>query len=231
MYNKKIIFTLFAALFFINTNAQDAAKALVLKVKEKLDKVNDYTATGNLKTDVAFLKIPVAKVNIYFKKPNRFKVTKLKGISIMPKGGMSINMQNLLMEKDFIAIDAGAGKVGNTVTKIIKLLPSGDGSDIVLTTLHIDEKNLLILKASTTTKENGSFDIEMTYGKYKDYGLADKTVFSFNTKDYKLPKGVTLEFDDGEKPDAAKLKNRKGTVVIKFDSYVINKGVPDAMFK
>ena len=34
-------------------------------------------------------------------------------------------------------------------------------------------------------------NLEMTYGKYAEYGLADKVIFSFNTKDYKLPKGVT----------------------------------------
>ena len=43
-------------LFFIGTNviAQDAL-SLVQKVKAKLDLVKDYTATGRLKTDVAFL--------------------------------------------------------------------------------------------------------------------------------------------------------------------------------
>ncbi len=226
----KKLFFLIAISLFTNLNAQDA-KDLVLKVKAKLDKVNDYQASGQLKTNVTFIKIPVATVNIYYKKPNKFKITKQKGISIMPKGGMSINMQSLLFDKDFVAIDAGPSKVGNIVTKTIKLLPVNDASDIVLTTLYIDEKNLIIIKASTTTKENGSYDIEMTYKNYIEFGLADKTIFSFNTKDYKLPKGVTLEFDDGEKPDANKMKNKKGTVEITFSKYVINKGIADELLK
>lgn len=32
----------------------------------------------------------------------------------------------------------------------------------------------------------------MSYGAFGQYGLPDKVVFSFNTKDYKLPKGITL---------------------------------------
>jgi outer membrane lipoprotein-sorting protein len=64
------------------------------------------------------------------------------------------------------------------------------------------------------------------------YGLPDKVVFSFNTKDYKLPKGITLEFDDNEKQltDAEKLKNKKGRVEITYTNYIINKGVSDSFF-
>ena len=42
---------------------------LVNKVKAKLDLVNDYTADGNLKTDVTFIKAPAGKVKVYFKSP------------------------------------------------------------------------------------------------------------------------------------------------------------------
>jgi hypothetical protein len=46
-----------------------------------------------------------------------------------------------------------------------------------------------------------------------------------------LPNGITLEFGD-EDPAAKQkaLKNKKGTVEITFNNYVINKGVSNAMF-
>ena len=70
----------------------------------------------------------------------------------------------------------------------------------------------------------------MTYGKYADVALPDKVVFSFNTKDYKLPKGVTLEFETGDTPKQ-NLKNNKGRVEIVYTSYIINKGIADSEFK
>jgi len=72
----------------------------------------------------------------------------------------------------------------------------------------------------------------MTYGKYAAYGLADKVNFSFNTKDYKLPKGITFDYDDGSKKNepADKMKNKKGKVEIVYSGYSINKGVPDSVF-
>ena len=99
--------------------------------------------------------------------------------------------------------------------------------------LYIDEKNFLIRKAKSTTRENGTYELEMTYGKYSDYGLADKIIFSFNTKEYKLPKGVTFDYDDGssKKQDNDKQKNKKGKIEIVYSSYTINKGFPDSFFE
>jgi hypothetical protein len=103
----------------------------------------------------------------------------------------------------------------------------------VLSTLYIDDSLLLIKKSKTTTKENGTYELEMTYGKYAVYGLADKVIFSFNSKDYKLPKGVTFDYDDGteKEQNADKLKNKKGKVEITYSDYIINKGVSDSVFQ
>ena len=206
--------------------------SLVQKVKAKLDLVNDYVADGRMKTDVTFIKAPVGNVKVYYKKPSKFKLKRDGGISILPKGGVSVNMGSIVSTNDFDVISAGEETIAGIKTKKVKLLPRNEASDVVLTTMYIDEANLLILKAVTTTKENGTYEIQMSYGKYKTYGLPDKVIFSFNTKDYKMPKGITMEFDDeSKKTEAEKLKNKKGNVEIVYTSYTINKGVDDSVFK
>jgi len=215
----------------LSAYAQDMMP-LIKKVKAKLDKVNDYTASGSMKTDIAFIKAPIGKVTMYYKKPNKFKLKKNGGISVLPKGGISMNMNNILSEKDFVAISAGKQMVGNFMTTVVKLIPTSEKSDVVLSTLYIDEVDSVIRKAVTTTKENGTYEIEMSYGKYLTYGLPSKLTFSFNTKDYKLPKGITMEFGDEDRPSKEeKLKQKKGKVEITYTSYAINQGVPDAVFK
>jgi outer membrane lipoprotein-sorting protein len=223
-----ILLTIPCSLF---TYAQDVT-VLINKVKEKLDKVNDYVASGVLKTDVAFIKAPVSKVTVYYKKPDRFKMIKSEGISILPKGGISVNIGSLISTDNFTALDAGEVVVNNIKTKVVKLLPNDQNSNVVLSTLYIDESSFLIYKAVTTTLENGTYELDMVYGKYADYGLPDKVNFSFNAKDYKLPKGLTLDFDENTKSsDAGSLKNKKGKVEVIYSSYVINKGVDDTVFK
>jgi outer membrane lipoprotein-sorting protein len=228
----KKIFIILLVVHYAQTGSAQDVTALINKIKIKLDKVNDYTATGVLKTDVAFIKAPVSKVIIYYKKPNNFRMVKNGGISVLPKGGVSVNMNNIIGTNNFTALDAGEAVINNIKTKVIKLLPNDENSSVVLSTLYIDEGKLLIDKAVTTTRENGTYEITMNYGKYADYGLPDKVEFSFNAKDYKLPKGITLDFDENTKPsDLDKLKNKKGKVEITYSSYTINKGVNDEVFK
>ena len=184
-----------------------------------------------MKTNVAFLKVPVANITVYFKKPNKLKLKSEKGVSFIPKGAVSINMNSLLESDRFTIIDAGTEKINNVMMRVAKLLPLDDNSDVVLSTVYIDPSNFVICKAKTTTRENGTYELVMTYGKYIAYGLPDRIVFSFNTRDYKLPKGVTFDFDDGsEKKKPEDLKNKKGKAEIDFNSYIINKGVSDNIF-
>jgi hypothetical protein len=93
-------------------------------------------------------------------------------------------------------------------------------------------KESLIEKAVTTTKENGTYTMLMNYGAYSKYGLPDQVIFEFNTKNYKLPKGITLEFEDESKPLSAaqQLKNKKGRIEISYKNYSVNKGIPAAIF-
>jgi hypothetical protein len=209
--------------------AQDV-NIVLQKVKEKLNQVNDYEANGRMKTNVIFLKVPVANVKIYYKKPDRLKIKNEKGISFIPKGAVSINLNNLLTGNSYTALDAGFIQSGNSRLRIIKLLPEDENSDVVLSTLYIDENNL-VRRSKTTTKENGSYELELNYGKYAVYALPDKVLFTFNTKDYQIPKGVTFDFNGGERKTDGKSKPKKGTIEIVFNSYSINKGLSEAVFK
>lgn len=216
-----------------SVTAQEDVNALIKKVSAKIDMVNNYEASGKMKTNVTFLKVPESVVKIYFKKPNKLKIKNEKGISFVPKGAVSINLSNIINGGKYTALDAGTDKIGNTVVRVVKLLPEDDNADVVLSTVYIDEANYIIRKAKTTTRENGSYQLEMTYSKYTAYGLPDKIIFTFNTKDYKLPKGVTFDFDDGKevkKTTPESLKKNQGMAEITFDSYSINKGVSDDVF-
>ncbi|HEX6428935.1 MAG TPA: hypothetical protein VF008_14665, partial [Niastella sp.] len=181
------------------TRAQDANE-LIKKVKEKLALVNDYQADGVMKTDVSFMKVPESKVTIYYKKPDKFKIKKQDGISIVPKGGGNINLAALFEGNNYTAVPAGKSTFNGAPVTIVKLLPLDEKSDVVVSTLYIDEKEALVKKAIITTRENGTYEMEMQYGKFISRGLPDTITFLFATKDYKLPKGLAFDYDAGEQP-------------------------------
>jgi len=226
---KLTVFIVGLLLIQFSVNAQ--SNALIERVTKKLNLVNDYVATGIMKTDVAFIKASLGKVKIYFKKPNLLKVKKEGGISLLPKGGVSVTINSLLNNKQYIAIESGVQVYKGKSLQAIKLIPTDDKLDWVISTLWIDPVDALVYKTFTTTKENGTYEITMEYGEYANFGLPSKVIFGFNTKDYKLPNGITLEFGDDDPAAKQKvLKQKKGTIEITYASYVINQGVSNSMF-
>lgn len=206
-----------------------SAADLLQKVRARLDQVNDYQAVGSMKTNVSFLKEPQAAVTVYFKKPDKLKIKNDKGISLVPKGAVTVSLNNLL-KGAYTVLDGGADTAHGQKARVIKLLPQDENADLVLSTFWVDEQRLVILRARTTTRDNGTYEVDMTYGKYIAYALPDKVVFTFNVKNYKLPKGITFDYDDGsKKPQTG--ANAKGRVELDYSSYMINKGVPDSVFQ
>lgn len=228
---KKYLLILTGLVTALVLQAQDV-KELLKNVKAKYDKVNDYTANGKLKTNVLFIKAPVATVKIYYKKPDKLKIKNETGISFIPKGSVNVNLNNVLGLNNYEAIDGGTEKINGTDCRVVKIFPLSDEENITRATLYIDEKQSLALKSVISTKENGTYELLLTYKNYAEYGLPDKVNLTFNTREYKLPKGITIDYDNGtnkDNKDAA--KNKKGTVEISYSGYVINKGVPDSVFE
>jgi outer membrane lipoprotein-sorting protein len=229
----KVFFLIFMFLVMKSENlcAQDPS-ALMEIIQTKLEKINDYEASASLKTQIPFLKVPDAIVKIYYKKPDKIRIKNENGISLVPKETVSISLYSLV-NSHYQALDAGSDKVQGIPVRIIKLLPADENGELVLATLYIDTRRMLVLKVKTTSRENGTNEVELFYGKFVDTGLPDKIIFSFNTQDFKLPKGVTFDYDDGsvKKKETETSQNQRGKIEITYLSYSINKGIPDSLFK
>jgi len=219
-------------LFTAQFSFAQSADEIVAKLKAKLVSVKDYEAVGKLKTDVAFLKIPISAVRIFYKYPDLFRIKKDGGISVLPKGGIKVNMSAMIADENYTALHAGRIKWKDQDLAMVKLIPNDMNNDIVLTTLYVDDKAMLIRKSITSTKENGTYEMELDYGKYAKWGLPDKAVMIFNTKDYKLPKGITFEYDAGvgSKQKSPKPLSNKGKIEIIYQTYEVNKGLKPEVF-
>jgi outer membrane lipoprotein-sorting protein len=233
IFMKRLVIFLMCIVSIPNNLFSQNSNALLDRVKNKLSLVNNYEANAIMKTDVSFLKVPQANVKVYFKKPNKIKIKNEEGISFVPKGAVTINLNSIVSGNNFTVIDAGNSNVNGIDVKVLKLLPGNEADNIILSTIYVDEKNAVIIKAITTTKDNGTYELDMKYGRFIDYGLPDEVVFIFNTKDYKMPKGLTFDYDDAsaQKNIEDKNKDKHGKIEIDYSSYVINKGVSDEIFK
>ena len=211
-----------AFLMGMYSSAQDV-NTLIKLVKNKLDNINRYQATGTMKTSIAYLKIPIAKVHIQYRKPNELTIKSNNGVTFVPKGVDAISLQKIF-SSEFTAIDGGTEKIKQKVLRVVRLLPTSQQSNIVLSTVYINLSDLVVEKSSTTTKDEGTYEMEMQYGKYIQLGLPDKVTFTFNAKDYKIPKGLTLDFDNASSKNQKidKTMLNKGKAEIVFQQYTIN---------
>ena len=218
--------------FIGNAQQKMDANLLYQKMRTKIALVKDYTADVKMKINVTFMKVPLLAGKLYFKAPGKIKLERNGGISILPKESYNLTLNNLIPGGNAVVIDMGMNKIGNIPVRVMQIVPQEE-SDIVLTKVWVDEARLLVLRNETTTRENGTVKMELEFSKYADLALPDHVIFKLDLKEYKLPKGVTMDYDDGNDKIMRKAKKagvNKGTIDIRYLRYDVNKGINDAIF-
>lgn len=224
---------LLSFLFLLNTLAFSQSKnpdEILKGVIQNFDQVKDYVVDVSIKVDIQSIKVPETKAKIYFKQPDKVHL-EADGFAMLPKNGMQFSPVSLLKE-DYTAIYNGEADLNRINTSIIKVIPSGEKSEIILSTMWVDQKKKLIRKIEATTKMEGTFTIEFTYdGKIK-YPLPSQIVFSFNLDKMNLPSGTQQNNSPfNHQPKHKMDSTTKGRVFVNYSNYIVNKGINDNMFE
>jgi len=217
-------------LFFTGYNilAQQPNK-LLNSVYSKLNKAEDYSVDAHVKVDLPFIKMLPINAKIYYKQKNKFKVD-TRSIALVPRQGF-VQLTRLIADTNgYTAVQQGSELINNVRTAIINIIPLSDTSDIILGKLWINEKLEIITKSQITTKSNGTILTEYTYGSQIGYGLPDVMRFEIDVKKFKIPKGVAADINT-TKAKAKENPAKKGVIIITLTNYVVNKGIPDSIFK
>jgi outer membrane lipoprotein-sorting protein len=205
------------------------AEEILKGVIDKIDLVEDYQADVQIKAAIPFIKVPIAKAKIYFKQEDKFKVES-KGIAILPKQGMSDLTGFLSNEKKYSAVLGEAKTINEHKTRLISILPTDENSEIILAKVYISTSEELIYRTVLTTKSSGTVSIDYEYNLNKKFGLPNKMTFTVDIKKFKMPKSVASDIRNNEKEKKYK-DNEKGTIVLIFSNYLVNKGISDDVFK
>lgn len=216
----------------VNAN-EYTADQLFYKMRDKLELVKDYVADVKMKINVSYMRVPQLNGKVYFKAPDKMKLERKGGISILPKKGINLTLNSILPEgQDIVVIDGGYEELNGENYRIIKVIPNNDPNGVVLTKLWVDEVRLLTVHTETTTRDNGTIEMDLTFGKYAKQSLPDKVVFIIDVKDYKLPQGLTMDYNTGQDaiPKQGNGKRTKGKIEINYLNYSINQGLSDNIF-
>lgn len=199
---------------------------ILRRVKEKFSEIHDYSVKIHIKVDVDFIKMPETDATFYFKQPDKIHIESEK-FTLLPKQGLNFSPLGFFNEKH-TALYVNEDTVRGINTTVIKVIPLNSESKIVLSTLWIDKKRDVILKAEYTTKPSGTYVIDFYYNKNSQkLILPDSLLFSFTIDRLNLPKGMNGNLDSGTK---VKKGRSKGKVYIKYSDYKINQNLPDSLF-
>jgi outer membrane lipoprotein-sorting protein len=220
-----VLIILLAGLNFSQSKDPDL---ILRRVKDSFNKVKDYEVDVQVKVEVESVKVPDTKAKIYFKQPDKINFES-EGFAMLPKEGINFSPMSFL-KKDYSALYQKEDNVDGYQVSVIKVIPVSDQSDIVLTTLWVDQSKNIIRKVESTTKTNGTFTIDLKYDETsKDYYLPNSMIFGFNIDKMNLPKTLSGEADAESRKSLG--KTTTGRVYITYSNYKVNKGISDKIFE
>ncbi len=223
------ILTLFFALSTNLLTQNKDPKLILNNVVNNFNRVQNYEVNVNIKVDVEFLKVPESQAKIYFKQPDKISL-KSDGFAMLPKNGFNFAPSTIIKD-DYTAIYEKEEIVDGRKLTLIKVIPLGTTSDVILSTLWIDEQINAIMKIESTTKINGTFIIDFSYDEKFKYPLPSKMVFSFNIDKMNFPSSMMGNTDtrkrQQKKPEDSLTK---GKVYVKYSDYKVNGVIPDSVF-
>jgi outer membrane lipoprotein-sorting protein len=223
----KILLILLTISFEVANPQEKDPDQILDEVKKTFNQVEDYVVDVNIKVDVDFIKVPETQATIYYKQPDKVHLES-KSFAMLPREGLDFSPIGLLKEK-YTAIYEKEDTVSGNKTDVVKVIPLGDESNVVLTTLWIDEAKHFIRKVQSTLKIGGTFSIELKYDNPRmNYPLPSSMIFTFNIERLNLPKGMAGELNKNKSNDE---KKTTGKVYITYSNYKVNKDIPDSVFE
>tara|TARA_Y100000589_G_C27147521_1_gene627489 strand:+ start:925 stop:1602 length:678 start_codon:yes stop_codon:yes gene_type:complete len=222
----RVAILIYFILFKIVSFSQESE--LLKRVVNKINQIEDYMVDVKISADIPMINILPSKAKIYFKKNDKFKI-KSKGIVILPKQGLN-DLNNFITKKnDYISIDGTNEKIRDIKTKLITLIPKKNDDDIILAKIWVDLDKELILKTILTNRSSGTVEINYYYDDNSKYPLPKKIKLKIDVKEFIIPKSFGTDINN-KKSNNKKDTRKKGTIIINFNNYKINSGLPDNLF-
>jgi len=221
---------LLALLFFVQmgfTQTKDGGE-IIDRVKKTFTEVKDYQVDVKIVVDVNFLKVPPTEAKIFFKQPDKVKI-KSRGFAMLPKQGLNFTPRSLF-EKAYTSFYERDELLEGVKCAVIKVIPLGEVSEVILSTIWIDKQKFVIKKVESTTKMNGTFTIDFDYEPDTQYPLPSQMVFSFDVSKMNIP-NMGGDMQDPDEPKHKKTKVTKGTVRVVYSNYNVNQGIDDSLFE
>nr|WP_249665501.1 hypothetical protein [Mucilaginibacter sp. Bleaf8] len=133
----------------------------LLRIKQRMDSVQHFSAMVTLNLDVPFIQMPTKNAEVNYQHGSGMKFAS-KDFVMLPKRGLDFSM-NELFKHPFITVDRGTITRGGKMLKVINLIPTDGKSDLVMAVLYMDTKARHLVESEINTRKDGSYTLQMQY--------------------------------------------------------------------
>ena len=233
------------ALFNLIYSSNLSIDKIILRANEEFEKVSDFQAKMTVSLDVPGLRMPKKEYRAYYKRPNKFKAT-TKGFGVLPNTGLFTspkdnfdNLKDLIINQDKIKI--GNNQIMISGTLIMDSLKAKFPNEYAKLSFNpivdvvVDTSKWLINSVTSRIDTLKLFQINNYYELYENkYYLPSTSIVEYFIKDMKLANWLKDDIPSMIGADQQIAENQdivKGMITVKYSDYLINKKLPDYIFK
>ena len=192
----------------------------LLKIKQRMDSIGQFTASLKLDVDISFINMPTKYANMSYVKGKPSKYSSVDFVMI-PKRGLDFTLDKIF-EYPFITVERDAETRNGKLYKAISIIPTDKRADFSIATLLLDTVNMRVAESEINTKKDGSYVLVIKYENERMV-LPNMVEVDFEIEHIKIPlnfMGRDTEIDR-KKMRAEGLKT--GKIFLQLSNYKIKK--------
>ncbi len=190
----------------------------LLKIKQRMDSIEEFSARLILDIDVSFINMPTKSASLHYVKDEPMKFSS-EDFVLIPKRGLDFSLSELL-KYPFITVNRGMGVRNGRNYKVVNVIPTDKKADFSIATLLMDTMTMRIVESEINTKKDGTYILTMHYEDNNSL-LPFLVEVSFEIERMRIPlnyMGKDTEIDR-EKMNSEQIKT--GKIILHINDYVI----------
>lgn len=208
-------------LLFILTNTLTNAQKIdadLLRIKQRMDSVQQFTANVILDLDVPFIKMPTKTAKIKYAKGKKMEFSSSDFV-MLPRRGLDFSL-NEIFKYPFITVDRGTDTRHGKVLKVINIIPTDNRSDLALATLYMDTRAGRIAESEINTRKNGTYNLLMQYAPGSSV-LPAYVEATFAIERLKIPLNFMGKDTKIDRKKMRGMETKTGKIKMRFENYSI----------
>jgi hypothetical protein len=213
----KPLLMLFICIYCATLFAQNTDPAL-LKVKQRMDSIQQFSANLKLSVDIGFINMPSkhATMNYTKGKPVKFASS---DFLMLPKRGLDFSL-NSLLAYSYITVPRGEEIRKGKKYKAINIIPTDNKADFSIALILIDVPNNRIAETEISTKKDGTYNLVMNY-ENNSKALPSLVEVSFEIEKIKIPLNFMGKDTDIDRKKMKAEGLKTGKIFLTIGNYVI----------